>query len=37
MILTAAFIIAKAIGASWSWWYIGFAIAADMLMKDDKD
>lgn len=29
MILTAAFIISKAIGATWSWWYIILAILAD--------
>ena len=29
MILTAAFIISKAIGTTWSWWYIILAILAD--------
>lgn len=29
MIITAAFIISKAIGATWSWWYIILAILTD--------
>ena len=29
MILTAAFIISKAIGTTWSWWNIILAILAD--------
>ncbi len=29
MILTAAFIIAKALGVSWSWWWIAATIIGD--------
>lgn len=29
MILTAAFIISKAIGATWSWWWLILTIIAD--------
>lgn len=29
MILTASFIISKAIGATWSWWWLALTITAD--------
>lgn len=35
MILTAAFIISKAIGATWSWWWLVATIIADYSFRDN--
>ncbi len=37
MILTASFIISKALGATWSWWYVGLAILADYEFSNNKN
>lgn len=34
MILTAAFIISKAIGAIWSWWWMILTVMADYSFRD---
>ena len=35
MILTAAFLISKALGATWSWWRILATICADYAFHED--
>ena len=35
MILTASFLICKALGATWSWWYIIVTILADYTFRED--
>lgn len=34
MILTSAFLICKALGASWSWWWLVATIVADSARAD---
>lgn len=35
MILTAAFIISKAIGANWSWWWLLLTVMCDYSFRDN--
>lgn len=35
MILTAAFMICKALGASWSWWWLVITVMTDYGFRDN--